>query len=50
MDPETKLEIKEISAISIYRDIPYLGSFIRNDDRLNKIWQRAETMKKQVTI
>ncbi|MBK5202508.1 MAG: hypothetical protein JJE45_02145 [Prolixibacteraceae bacterium] len=38
MDPEAKLEIKEISAISIYRDIPYLGSFTCNDERLNKIW------------
>ena len=39
LDPEAKLEIKEISAISIYQDIPYLGSFACNDDRLNKIWQ-----------
>lgn len=38
IDPEVKLEIKEISAISIYRDIPYLGSFKCNDERLNKIW------------
>jgi len=38
MDPDACLEIKEISAISIYQDIPYLGSFTCNDDRLNKIW------------
>ncbi len=36
--PDTKLEIKEISAIFNYRDIPYLGSFTSNDERLNKIW------------
>lgn len=38
LDPNTKVEIKEISAIFRYRDIPYLGSFECNDDRLNKIW------------
>lgn len=29
---------KEISAILNYREIPYLGSFTCNDERLNKIW------------
>lgn len=38
LEPDTKLEIKEISAIFRYRDIPYLGSFTCNDERLNKIW------------
>lgn len=38
IDPEVKLEIKEVSAIFSYRDIPYLGSFKSNDERLNKIW------------
>jgi len=38
VDPEVKIEIKEISAIFSYRDIPYLGSFKCNDERLNKIW------------
>lgn len=38
VDPEVKLEIKEISAIFVYRDIPYLGSFKCNDERLNNIW------------
>jgi alpha-L-rhamnosidase len=37
-DPDTKLEIKEISATLVYRDIPYLGSFKCNDERLNQIW------------
>ena len=30
--------IKEIRAISIYRDIPWVGSFKCNDDLLNRIW------------
>jgi len=38
IDPDCKIEIKEISAIFSYRDIPYLGSFICNDEGLNKIW------------
>ena len=38
VDPDTKLEIKEVSAIFTYRDIPYLGSFQCNDPRLNQIW------------
>jgi len=38
IDPETIIEIKEISAIFIYRDIPYLGSFECDDERLNQIW------------
>lgn len=38
VDPDTKVEIKEISAIFSYRDIPYLGSFTCNDERLNQIW------------
>ena len=32
------LLIKEINAIFTYRDIPYLGSFSCNDERLNRIW------------
>jgi len=38
VDPDVKLEIKEVSAVFSYRDIPYLGSFKCNDERLNKIW------------
>jgi len=38
VDPDSNLEIKEVSAIFSYRDIPYLGSFKCNDERLNKIW------------
>lgn len=38
LDPDAKIELKEISAVLRYRDIPYLGSFACNDERLNKIW------------
>jgi len=38
LDPNTKVEIKEISAIFRFRDIPYSGSFECNDERLNQIW------------
>ena len=30
--------IKAIDAAFVYRDIPYLGSFESNDERLNQIW------------
>ena len=30
--------LKEINAISVYRDIPYLGSFNSSDSLLNEIW------------
>ena len=36
--PNTKLEIAEVSAAFVYRDVPYLGSFKCNDERLNDIW------------
>ncbi|HZH72411.1 MAG TPA: alpha-L-rhamnosidase C-terminal domain-containing protein [Mariniphaga sp.] len=38
VQPNAQLEIKEINGALIYRDIPYLGSFKSNDDRLNEIW------------
>ncbi len=39
LDTDRELKLKELRAISIQRDIPYLGSFKSNDERLNKIWQ-----------
>lgn len=39
VDDNTELHLKEIRAVSVYRDIPYKGSFYSNDERLNKIWQ-----------
>ncbi len=38
VDYNTTLVLKEVSASFIYRDIPYLGSFRCNDDKLNQIW------------
>jgi alpha-L-rhamnosidase len=39
LDPDRTLLLKEIRAISIYRDIPWTGSFKSNDERLNQIWE-----------
>jgi alpha-L-rhamnosidase len=39
LDAKRELKLKEVRAISILRDIPYLGSFKSNDERLNQIWQ-----------
>lgn len=39
MDSNDTIEIKEINAVSFFRDIPYLGTFKCNDEKLNKIWQ-----------
>jgi len=39
LDKDRILKLKEFNAISIYRDIPYLGSFKSNDERLNEIWR-----------
>jgi alpha-L-rhamnosidase len=39
LSDDAELHLKEINAISIMRDIPYLGSFKSNDERLNKIWE-----------
>ncbi|WP_229213939.1 alpha-L-rhamnosidase-related protein [Dyadobacter psychrotolerans] len=38
VDPNRDLQLKEVRAVFEYRDIPYLGSFKSNDDRLNQIW------------
>lgn len=39
LDNNVEVILKEIRAISVYQDIPYVGSFRSNDERLNKIWQ-----------
>jgi alpha-L-rhamnosidase len=39
LDSGVFLTVKEIRAIATFRDIPYLGSFKCNDERLNTIWQ-----------
>lgn len=38
VDADRELQLKEVRAIFEYRDIPYLGSFKSNDERLNTIW------------
>ncbi len=38
LDDDRELHLKEVRAIFNYRDIPYLGSFRSNDERLNQIW------------
>lgn len=39
LDDTLDLHLKEVSAVSVYRDIPYKGSFACSDPRLNAIWQ-----------
>ena len=39
VDSERPVRINQIRAVLQIRDIPYLGSFRSNDERLNKIWQ-----------
>ena len=37
-EPNVELNLKELRATFGYRDIPYLGSFQSDNDRLNDIW------------
>ncbi len=39
IDTLEAINIKEINAIQVIRDIPYKGSFHCNDERLNRIWE-----------
>ena len=39
LDDNAELHLKEVRAVSIYRDLPYRGSFKCSDERLNQIWQ-----------
>jgi hypothetical protein len=38
-DPERPVELSQVRAALQIRDLPYLGSFRCNDERLNRIWQ-----------
>ena len=38
IDTDSKIELKELSAISSKRELTYHGSFKCNDERLNQIW------------
>ena len=37
-DPERELILREVSACSVYRDLPQPGAFACDDERLNDIW------------
>lgn len=39
LDTAAFVALKEIRAVATFRDVPYLGSFRCNDERLNKIWE-----------
>ena len=39
LDNDVTLHLREVNAISVMRDIPYLGSFKSSNERLNKIWE-----------
>jgi len=39
LDVGRVLQLKEINAIKVYRDIPRRGAFCCNDPRLNQIWE-----------
>ena len=39
LDQKKELKLKEVRAIAVQRDIPWLGSFKSSDERLNQIWQ-----------
>jgi alpha-L-rhamnosidase len=38
MDANVELQLKEVRASFVFRDIPYLGSFKCDDELLNQIW------------
>jgi len=42
LERNSRLDIREASAILRYRDIPYEGSFKCSDDRLNSIWETGK--------
>lgn len=39
VDTNETLPLNSVRAVFKYRDIPYLGSFVSDDNRLNKIWE-----------
>jgi alpha-L-rhamnosidase len=38
LDSDREIHLKEVNAVSVMRDIPYLGSFKSSDSLLNRIW------------
>ncbi len=39
LDPQLPVELSQVRAVLQIRDLPYVGSFRCNDERLNRIWQ-----------
>jgi hypothetical protein len=39
VQPDTRLELREVRAIALMRPLEYLGEFECSDERLNRIWQ-----------
>jgi hypothetical protein len=39
VDPNSFVSLKSVRAVFLFRDLPYVGSFRCNDERLNRIWQ-----------
>ncbi len=38
LDEDREIHLKEVNAVSVMRDLPYLGSFKSSDSLLNRIW------------
>jgi len=39
VDPEHPISLSQVRAVLVLRNLPYVGSFRCNDERLNRIWQ-----------
>ena len=39
LDGDTFVALQSVRAVSLMRDLPYIGSFCCNDERLNRIWR-----------
>lgn len=39
LDADTFAALQSVRAVFLYRDLPYVGSFRCNDERLNRIWR-----------
>lgn len=39
VDPKLPVALSHVRAVLVLRDLPYVGSFRCNDERLNRIWQ-----------
>lgn len=41
LEPDARVNLKEVRAVARYRDLPYVGSFKCSDHLLDSIWQAA---------